>query len=379
MKKLIIALLLFFGLFGFIGKAANAIEINENCTNGACVATAGGIKIYFSWNMNGSLNQYINNMPYSAITGINGLPVTVSNYKEVIHSINKSKTVSNNLINEIDKKTGISIPEITGVNIGNVKSTKSEDANDIAKSMSQELSSSNQININYNLSFCNFIGKNFTITTGGFNHVLSGALMLIRYYRQNNFKAIDSLLQLYILSTNHNIINEITVFAPVTDANASLINYKYMKIAGIVKHVKSYINYFATDGRSISHQFANQIEPGKIQSALYNTLIKGQTIEELAKKHPFAAKIEYLSVKNKKPYPNSYAKRFIYYYENKDAHKGYSEKSFFGKNLANYKKYKNYVLIKPAINYNIVFIVAGVVLIGGIIGGFVIAKRKRQK
>ena len=41
MKKLAITLLLFFGLFVFINKAANAIEINENCTNGSCVAMAG--------------------------------------------------------------------------------------------------------------------------------------------------------------------------------------------------------------------------------------------------------------------------------------------------------------------------------------------------
>ncbi|MHB1665698.1 MAG: transposase, partial [bacterium] len=82
--------------------------------------------------------------------------------------------------------------------------------------MSQKLSSSTPININYNLSFCYFIGKNFTITTGGFNHVLAGALMLMRYYRQNNLKVINSLLQLYILSINPNIINKITIFTPIT-------------------------------------------------------------------------------------------------------------------------------------------------------------------
>jgi hypothetical protein len=366
MKKLIIALLLFFGLFGFIGKAANAIEINENCTNGACVATAGGIKIYFSWNMNGSLNQYINNMPYSAITGIDGLPVTVSNYKQIVNSINRSKTQSDKLINEIDNKTGISIPEITGVNVGSVKSTKNENAKDIAKSMSQGLSSSNPISINYNLSFCHFIGKNFTMASGGFNRVLAGALLLMRYYRQNNFKAIDSLLQLYILSIDNNVIKKITIFTPITYTNADLINYKYMKIAKITKNAGNYINTAKIMG--LMYHIA-KISTNNMQSALYNTLVKGQTIGELAKKHPNTAVAEYLSVKHKKPYPESYAKRFIYYYYR------HTDKI----NSTDYKKYKNYVLIKPAINYNIVLIVASVVLIGGIIGGFVITKRKRQK
>ena len=362
---------------------SDAIEINENCTNGSCVAMAGGIKIYFSWNMNGSLNQYVNNMPYSAITGIEGLPVTVSNYKQIIRSINESKTVSKKLIAKIDNKMGISIPEITGINIGSYKSAKSENANDIAKTMSQELSSSNPVNINYDLSFCHFIGKNFTMSTGGFNHVLAGALMLMRYYRQNNFKAIDSLLQLYILSVNPKIIQKITIFTPITNITANLINYKYMKIAGTVKNVDSYIknadSNLAINGTSGLNNFAMS-NPKNIQSALYNTLVKGQTIAKLAKKHSFTAKIEYLAVTSKKPYPNSYAKRFIYYYENNDYKKGYSEKSFFGTNLVNYKKYQGDVLVsKPAIaNYKYIVIVAVIVLIGGI-GGFVYFKKKKAK
>ncbi|RZD14299.1 MAG: hypothetical protein EVJ47_06435 [Candidatus Acidulodesulfobacterium ferriphilum] len=381
MKKLAITLLLFFGLFVFINKAANAIEINENCTNGSCVAMAGGIKIYFYWNMNGSLNQYVNNMPYSAITGIEGLPVTVSNYKQIIHSVNESKAVSKKLIDKIDNKMGISIPEITGINIGSHKPAKSENANDIAKTMSQELSSSNPVNINYDLSFCHFLGKNFTITTGGFNHVLAGALMLMHYYRQNNFKAIDSLMQLYILSTNPKTSQKITIFTPITNATANLINYKYMKIAGTVKNIDSYIknadSNLAINGTSGLNNFAMS-NPKNIQSALYNTLIKGQTIAKLAKKHPFTAKIEYLAVTSKKPYSNSYAKRFIYYYENNDYKKSYSEKSFFGTNLVNYEKYQGYVLIsKPAIaNFSDIVVVAVIVLIGGI-GGFIYFKKKK--
>lgn len=383
MKKLAITLLLFFGLFVFINKAANAIEINENCTNGSCVAMAGGIKIYFSWNMNGSLNQYVNNMPYSAITGIEGLPVTVSNYKQIIRSVNESKAVSKKLIDKIDNKMGISIPEITGINIGSHKQAKSENANDIAKNMSHELSSSNPVNINYNLSFCHFIGKNFTMTTGGFNHVLAGALMLMRYYRQNNFKAIDSLLQAYILSINPKIINKITIFTPITNTTANLINYKYMKIAGIVKNVDSYVKNVDSNLSLNGTAGFNNSEmsyPENIQSALYNTLVKGQTIAKLAKKHPFASKIEYLAVTSKKPYPNSYAKRFIYYYENNDDKKGYSEKSFFGTNLVGYEKYQGYVLVsKPAIaNFSDIVVVAVIVLIGGI-GGFIYFKKKRAK
>jgi hypothetical protein len=118
--------------------------------------------------------------------------------------------------------------------------------------------------------------------------------------------------------------------------------------------------------------------PKNIQSALYNTLIKGQTIAKLAKKHPFTAKIEYLAVTSKKPYSNSYAKRFIYYYENNDYKKSYSEKSFFGTNLVNYEKYQGYVLIsKPAIaNFSDIVVVAVIVLIGGI-GGFIYFKKKK--
>ncbi|MHB8291164.1 MAG: hypothetical protein ACYDEG_01675, partial [bacterium] len=196
--------------------------------------------------------------------------------------------------------------------------------------------------------------------------VLEGALILMHYYRQNNFKAINSLLQLYILSINPKIIDKITIFTPITDFNRNLIDYKYKKIAGIVKNTNTYIGLASFMGVD---NLANSKNPEEMQSALYNTLVKGQTIGELAKKHPNTAVAEYLSVKHKKPYPESYAKRFIYYYYR------HTDKI----NSTDYKKYKNYVLIKPAINYNIVFIVAGVILIGGIIGGFVIAKRKRQK
>jgi len=365
MKKLMVACLLFLGLLFFVGKGANAIEINENCTNGACVATAGGIRIYFSWNMNGSLNEYVNNMPYSAITGIKGLPMTVSNYKQIIRSINKSKAISYRLVNKIDNKMGISIPEITGVNVGNVKSAKNESANDIAKSMSQKMSSSTPVNVNYNLSFCYFLGKNFTPVNGGFNRVLAGALMLMRYYRQNNFKAINSLLQLYILSINPNIINKITIFTPITDVNAELIQYKYAKIAKDVTNVNSYISK-ADMGIALN---LKEIFPAtQTQSSLYDTLVKGQTIGELAKKHPNAAVAEYLAVKHKKPYPKSYAKRFIYYYYRHEILKP-----------ADYKKYKDYVLVsEPLTGDKAIFIIAGIVLIVGI-AGVIYYKRKKVK
>ncbi|RZV40282.1 MAG: hypothetical protein EVJ48_01950 [Candidatus Acidulodesulfobacterium acidiphilum] len=363
MKKILVI----FSLVLTVFLSVKSYAMNISCTNGSCVGSDGALKIYWE-SPTGGIG--LNSATFADITGLDGLPVTISNYKQIINSINSSKTVSNKLINEIDNKTGISIPEITGINVGSDKSVKKENAYDISKNMSQNLSNSNSININYNLDFAYYIGKNYYPAAPAIWQVVEGAKKILSLYRAGNYDRIDELLQMFIFHNNKKVVDKLNIFTPITSSDNYLMSVLYM---GLISKSRNFIY-----DPFITH--VNEVR--KIQKNLFMTLVKNQSIGQLTKKNKSVAIIEYLAIKYKKPY-KSYAKNFIYYYYG--LRKSKNNTYFFTGNhivftisKTDFKKYKDFVLV-PSHNKSSFFIIIIVVIIlaGGI--GFIVYTIKKAK
>lgn len=193
MKKLVLGVLFCMVL----SSTAYAGSWNIHCTNNSCVADQGRIKVY--WVSNSFENMYT-----GKLTGVDGLPISVGDFKSVEQNVNK----------------------IFESNIPKQKEAKQESDNPLKVNMNTDKSvSRSKISIDYTLAFVQWLGDTRYNWDRSIKRYWSATELILDSYSKGS---ILPLIEGFFFSKNASEIGKIQIDITINDKNKMLVFTKYI-------------------------------------------------------------------------------------------------------------------------------------------------------